>query len=392
MPVAGRPIRDAAVTVDRGTIVAVGALSAADAVDLGRVALLPGLVNAHTHLELSYLRGTIPRADRFTDWVRPVLQARRTLADPNAPEVIRAAATAIDEAKAYGTVAVGDVTSTLVTGPLLAEAEVRAVLFHELLGFDVADPEAVVARARDAIEAQPVLPGVRYSQAPHAPYSVSPGLFNALRDDLDRRSFPRSTVHLGESPEEVELLRSGSGPWRTLLGELGVWTDRWQVSGAAPVAYLEELGFSHVLVVHGVQFGSEDLSRLCALNGTIVSCPRSNEYVGVGAPPLEAFYASGVQVALGTDSLASNEDLNLFAELQAARRVAPRVPATALLESATIVGARALGLDEEIGSIEPGKRAALIAVQVPAGVVDVEEYLVTGVTPDAIAWVPVDSD
>jgi cytosine/adenosine deaminase-related metal-dependent hydrolase len=118
----------------------------------------------------------------------------------------------------------------------------------------------------------------------------------------------------------------------------------------------------------------------------VVSCPRSNAYVGVGAPPLEAFYAMGVNVAFGTDSLASVPDLNMFMELQAARRIAPKIPASHLLESATLCGARGLGFGDEWGSIETGKRALLIAVDVPPGVNDVEEYLLTGIRPEAVRW------
>ena len=124
--------------------------------------------------------------------------------------------------------------------------------------------------------------------------------------------------------------------------------------------YLADLGFldSRVLAVHGVQFDGDDLARLRALGTTVVSCPRSNRYVGVGAPPLEAFYAMDVNVAFGTDSLASVADLNMFAELAEARRLAPRVPARTLLESATACGARALGFGDEFGTIEAGKRGS----------------------------------
>jgi cytosine/adenosine deaminase-related metal-dependent hydrolase len=154
------------------------------------------------------------------------------------------------------------------------------------------------------------------------------------------------------------------------------------------VEYLADLGFldRRVLAVHGVQLTGDDLTRLRALGTTIVSCPRSNLHVGVGSPPLEAFYASGVAVAFGTDSLASVEDLNLFAELAEARRIAPRVPASQLLDSATRAGAQALGFGPDFGTIEPGKRAALIAVRLPGRVNDVEEYLVSGVEPSAITW------
>jgi 5-methylthioadenosine/S-adenosylhomocysteine deaminase len=152
---------------------------------------------------------------------------------------------------------------------------------------------------------------------------------------------------------------------------------------------LSDLGFldSRVLAVHGVQFSEGDLERLRSLGVTLVSCPRSNAHVGAGHPPIEAFYASGVSVAFGTDSLASAGDLNVFSELAAARRLAPRVPAAALLESASLRGARALGFDNELGSLEAGKRASIIAVRLPGPVDDVEEYLVSGVDASAVEWV-----
>jgi cytosine/adenosine deaminase-related metal-dependent hydrolase len=230
---------------------------------------------------------------------------------------------------------------------------------------------------------------VRVSLAPHAPYSVSPGLFGAIRADLDGHPGQVTTVHLGESPEEVEFIRRGTGPWRALLEELGVWTDAWEPAGTSPVEYLERLGFldRRVLAVHGVQFDGDDLDRLRSRGMTIVSCPRSNQHVGVGAPPLEAFYAMDVKVAFGTDSLASAPDLNLFSELAEARRLAPRVAARALLESATCRGAAALGFGDDFGTIEGGKRAALIAVRMPAKVDDVEEYLLSGITPADVSWV-----
>jgi cytosine/adenosine deaminase-related metal-dependent hydrolase len=200
-------------------------------------------------------------------------------------------------------------------------------------------------------------------------------------------------VHVGESPEEVEFIGRGTGPWRQLLDELGVWTDVWRAPGGSPVRYLSDIGFidSRVLAVHAVQCTSEDLSGLKALGSTLVSCPRSNRHVGVGDPPLERFYAADIPVAFGTDSLASVADLNMFAELAAARRLAPNVPASDLLESATRSGAGALGFGTQYGSIEPGRRASLIAVRLPEGVTDVEEYLLSGIEPDAIAWLDMEN-
>ena len=390
LPIADAPVRRGSVGIADDRIVVVTEAAPPDAIDLGRVAILPALVNAHTHLELSYLHGRIPPRERFLDWIGELMAARREFPDAADPRIVEAAERAIAAARASGTGLFGDISNTLVTVPMLAAAGVPAQVFYELLGFNIADPAARVTAARAQVTALgPPGADVRVSLAPHAPYSVSPALFAAIRGDLDASPGGVSTVHLGESPEEVEFLKRGTGPWRAMLEQLGVWTDEWRAPGVSPVAYLSNLGFLDrcVLAVHGVQFDGDDLSRLSALGMTIVSCPRSNEHVGVGSPPLEAFYAMDVDVAFGTDSLASAPDLNLFSELAAARRLAPRVSARKLLESATLVGARALGFERDFGSIEAGKRAALIAVRVPEGVTDVEEYMVSGIAPDAVEWV-----
>ena len=388
LPIADAPIRGGWVALERDRIADVGS-GATDAINLGRAVILPALVNAHTHLELSYLRDVVPPSTRFTNWVRVLMAARRQYPDPSDPRIIRAALAGIDEARATGTGLVGDVSNTLVTVPLLRDAGLAAHVFYELLGFNTPNPQQRVddarAQVRETVRADD---SVRVSLAPHAPYSVSPALFSAIRTDLDNETAGLSTVHLGESSEELEFLEDGEGPWRTLLEELGVWTDEWTPPGGSPVEYLADLGFldSRVIVVHGVQFSGDDLATLRSLGVTIVSCPRSNKYVGVGDPPIESFYAMGVSVAFGTDSLASVQDLNMFSELAHARRLAPRVSARTLLESATLCGAAALGFERDFGTIEAGKRASLIAVQVPNGVTDVEEYLLSGIEPGAIRW------
>ena len=389
LPIAGEPIRDGYVAIDKGRIHAVASRAPAEAVPLGRVVILPALVNAHTHLELSYMHGRIPPSECLDDWIRALMTLRRGFPDPADPQIVAAAHRAIRQVRASGTCLVGEVSNTLVTVPLLREAGLAAHVFHEMTGFNVPDPEGRVRDARAKAEAAGTdTGGVRVSLAPHAPYSVSPELFRAIRDDLDAHPHTVCSVHLGESLDEVELLRTGTGVVRATLEELGVWTDTWRAPGVSPVEYLVALGFldSRVLVVHCVHVDGDDLARLRTIGATLVCCPRSNRYVGVGSPPLESFYDAGVDVVFGTDSLASVEDLNMFTELAEARRLAPHVHARRLLASATLTAARALGFERDFGSIEKGKRSALIAVRLPAGVRDVEEYLVSGVEPCDITW------
>jgi cytosine/adenosine deaminase-related metal-dependent hydrolase len=318
------------------------------------------------------------------------MSVRRTEApDPNAAAIRSAAREAIVQARTSGTGLIGDVSNTLVTVDLLRDAQMPAHVFYEQLGFNLIDVAAKIAAAVAAMNAVTDDDAtVRVTLAAHAPYSVSPALFAAIRREVDASPHPVTTVHLGESAQEVEFVRDGTGPARVMLEQLGVWTDAWTPPGTSPVAYLDDLQFidARTLVVHGVQFTSEDLDRLRRRGATLVSCPRSNVYVGAGSPPLASFYDAAVNVAFGTDSLASVADLHMFNELAEARRIAPRVAARRLLESATLAASRALGFDRELGSIEVGKRAALLSVRVPRDVDDVEEYLVGGVEPAAIEW------
>ncbi len=392
LPISGPPIRDGWIDVDRGRVVAVGHRGSADSgtgADLGRVAVLPGLVNAHTHLELSYLRERIPPASAFVAWVRGVMAARSRHSDPRSPEILRGVEEGIEEAVRCGTALVGDISNTLVTFELLARSDLGGVLFYELIRFNATEPDAFVERARRQIEALVPTPRLRASLAPHAPYSVAPLVFRAIRKAMEREPFAPTSVHLCESAEEIEFIASGTGAWREFLVDVGAWNPSWVPPGGSPVQYLDDNGFldGRVLAVHGVWMRQADLARLAARETTIVTCPRSNDRTGAGTPPLEDFYTAGVRVAVGTDSLASAPDLNVFAELAAMRALAPSVPASALLDSATRQGARALGFDRDYGTIEPGKRARLLAVAIPAGVGDVEEYLVSGIHPEQIRWI-----
>ncbi|HEV2984072.1 MAG TPA: amidohydrolase family protein, partial [Vicinamibacterales bacterium] len=296
---------------------------------------------------------------------------------------------AIDEAIACGTAVVGDISNTLVTFGPLARSPLAAIVFYELIRFNTPDARAVVERASQTLETLAPTERVRASLAAHAPYSVAPLVFRAIRQAVDRDPFSACSVHLSESAEEMEFIRTGGGPWRAMLEELGSWDPTWVPPGGTPVQFLDESGFldGRVLAVHGVQMNAADLQRLAARGTTLVTCPRSNGHTGAGAPPLDEFYHSGVRVAVGTDSLASTPDLNVFAELATMRALAPSVPAAALLDSATRQGSRALGFDADFGTIESGKLARLLAVTVPAGTNNVEEYLVSGIAREQIRWI-----
>jgi cytosine/adenosine deaminase-related metal-dependent hydrolase len=389
LPITGPPLRPGRVDVDTGRVVGVGAVDAAlpagaTVVELGGHVVLPALVNAHTHLELSGLRGRVPPTASMPEWVGLLLD-RRAESGPADAIVIRQA---IDEARASGTGLFGDIGNTLAAVPVLAAANLAARVFREVLAFPDVGAEAVVAAAVEEVQAVATTEQIRVGLAAHAPFSVGRAAFAALDAAILASAEGPRCIHLAESPEELEFLLTGRGAWRELLERVGRWVPGWGPPACGPVEYLDQVGWLRpdLIVVHGVQLTDPELALLVRRGATLVTCPRSNVWTGVGPPPIERFFRSGVRLAVGTDSLASVPDLNLFAELELMRRLAPAVSARRLLASATIRGAEALGFADALGQIAPGSRAALIAVCVPPNVSDVEEYLVDGIVPDQVTW------
>ncbi len=399
LPIAEPPIEDGVVEIKDGKVVSVGpgpwtgpgpgtdtgpGIDTGPWTDLGHVALLPGLVNAHTHLELSWMAGVVPPTPSMNEWIRSLMSVRRagpaggSGGDPAGQntEIAKAALAGAMSMVESGTVLVGDISNSLITPGLIAASGLRGVVWHELIGFGATDADRIVRDADARLDEFRTLP-LEFGVVAHAPYSVSRDLIAAIA--RAPRTAPLA-IHLGESADEMEFIAAGGGPMRRLLEDLGVWTDAWEVPGCDPAEYVDRLGYLQpgTLVVHGARFGAGAIERLRARGAVLVSCPRSNAWVGSGAPPLAVYYRAGVPVAFGTDSLASASTLNMFDELAEARRIAPDVPASLLVDSATRRGAQALGFGAEYGTIEPGKRAALISVSIPRGIVDVEEYLVGG--------------
>jgi cytosine/adenosine deaminase-related metal-dependent hydrolase len=374
LPVAASPIQNGAISVHDGRIVAVGrrkdvvkAHTGVEVRDLGDVVVVPGLINAHTHVELSFMNGEPPAGGALMSWLRDLVSRRGEMETPAAAE---AAARAVETMVARGTVAVGDVANGAWAAPLLARSALHGIAFHEIYGFRAADAEAILDDAASrltAIDADPAMREARGRLAavltPHAAHTTSYPLLKALRGRA-AASGERLSIHVAESDEEIRLLRDGTGPFREFLIERGAWEDGWKAPGLTPVEYLDRLGAltPRTLAVHCVHLDHQDLSRLQARGVTVVTCPRSNQRLSVGKSPVPKLLASGIPVALGTDSLASSPDLDVFTEIAYLRQEHPGVAPAAALRIATINGARALGLDRDLGTIEPGKSDALAVV------------------------------
>jgi aminodeoxyfutalosine deaminase len=365
LPVASPPIHNGAVVVHDGRIVAFGrrkdvakAHADAEVRDLGEVVIVPGLVNAHTHLELSWMNGEPPAGGSYMSWLRDLV-ARRPAIDETASR--EAAAAALAAMIARGTVAVGDISNGTWAAPLLAGSGLASIAFHEVFGFRAADAESILDAAAERLESlgSAVL-------TPHAAHTTSGPLLKALGGRALAAGAVLS-VHVAECAEEVQLLRDGTGAFREFLIERGAWDDGWKAPGLTPVEYLDRLGVlsPRTLAVHCVHVDHQDLTRLQARGVTVVTCPRSNRRLGVGTAPIPKLLASGIPIALGTDSLATSPDVDVFNEVAVLRQEHPGLAPAAALRIATLNGARALGLAATLGSIEAGKSAALAVVALP---------------------------
>jgi cytosine/adenosine deaminase-related metal-dependent hydrolase len=387
VPVSGPPIRRGLVGVADGRITSVGTENEAvrggvprGAVrDLGPGVLLPGLVNAHCHLELSHLEGRVDGRGGFVSWVEALVAARP--ADP--PEVVEArAAEAVEDLVAAGTVAVGDVSNRLSHLGALSRSGLAAVVFYELLAWDPAKAGTVLqfaeARARELNDELPA--HVRVRLAAHAPYSVSATLLRALA----KEGGP-AAIHLAESLEETRFLAEGGGDWARFLERRGLGDVHFDPPHQSPVRYLEGLGVLHpsLVAAHCVQTDAADIETLAARRVSVAVCPRSNRRLGVGLPPVPAMRAAGVRLCLGTDSLASAESLDLMADVAALHAAFPEVEPAAIVRMATLGGAEALGLSD-LGTIEAGKRAALAYAPAAAEPSDPLAFLVAGARAERV--------
>lgn len=374
-PVSDAPIADGAVAIAAGRIRDAGTFGAlvarypsARQCDLGTQALLPAAINAHTHLNLTGLSDAIPAGLPFAEWILALTRAR---AAADRARDVDAVADGVAQVRASATAAVGDITTNPVSvGPLIVSG-LRGTVYYELLGGDPAQAEELFQRGQRQIARwRDEYPGarLRFGLSLHAPYTVSAPLFRLVSRWCAEHGVPLC-VHAAESPAETEWLRDRGGPIaRILFAGLGLPTDLEPPAGCSPIAYLARLGVldARPLLAHGVQVTQEDLALLAQAQVAVAHCPRSNAALGCGRLPLAVYRAAGVRVALGTDSRASAPSLSLWAEAAAAlanHRAAGEAPTlNALLRMATLDGAEALGVADELGSISSGKAAELACV------------------------------
>ncbi|MEY2531879.1 MAG: aminodeoxyfutalosine deaminase [Verrucomicrobiota bacterium] len=371
---AGPPIENGAVTIEEGEIVDVGRFNpisdalAGDVVDLGDQALLPGLINAHCHLDYTCLRGRISPEESFTDWIRAINAAKAKL---NPSDYVKSIATGFAEALKYGTTSMVNFEAfpeLIVRTP----SPIRTWWLAELL--DVLEPslpEPLVDLAMIATSAMK-----NRGLAPHAPFTASLDLYRHCQETARQYNLLLST-HLAESRDELHMFRDAAGPLFDFMKEIG--RDMRDCGEETPLAHLlQQIALDERwLVAHLNELTESDFDLLgrSTTKFNVVHCPRSHRYFGHSPFQLERFRQLGFNICLGTDSLASNDNLSLFPEMREVRYDNPGLSPGEILEMVTVNPARALDRQLLLGQIKPGALADMIAIPVE-GERDVFEQII----------------
>jgi cytosine/adenosine deaminase-related metal-dependent hydrolase len=370
LPVVSPPLRDGALWVQDGRFVAAGSLSDLQTMigdvevrDLGDVILLPGLVNAHTHLSLTALAPHIPRRGPLLEWLATVTREASKMSED---EVRRSVREGLESSWRAGTMAIGEITTRPEgVAEIVADPRFAARVYFEFLGVS---PERSERRYKAALDLAMSLVGgsTRPGLSPHAPYSVWPTLWQSAAQ-FCRDHDVRWSTHLAESPYEREFLLEGHGPLREHLERLGVWDNAFPVprENIVPFWMSRRVLDDRALLVHGLHVDDSDMDTIAASGAFLCLCPRSNAMLGLPAPRVRDLVERGVPLCLGTDSLASNHDLSVWGEMRAIHELMPELPAEKILRMATWVGADALGLGDRCGSLAPGLPARFLGVEAP---------------------------
>ncbi len=349
--------------------------------DFGDAVLLPSMVNAHTHLELTCFPawadacGASPDSGSFVDWILHLVRVRKQV---EVEQLQTSLLTGMRDSLAAGVGAVGDILTSYDIASAYGGSRLRGRVFCELLG---RDPQQVATRLSqlDGLIATPPTTELAWGVSPHAPYTLAETTALQISAYAAAHDLPM-TMHLAETSEEVAFLERAEGPIAEMLYTVAGWEVTAADGGHRPVDWAQRTGCLPTggLVVHGVHVNAEEVGLIARQGCSVALCPRSNSLFGETRAPLKQYHSSGVNLALGTDSRASSPSLSIWGELAFARQwFAGLLSPSEWLEIATLGGARALGLELMIGSLEVSKQADFQVVPVPEGAspADLEESL-----------------
>jgi cytosine/adenosine deaminase-related metal-dependent hydrolase len=332
-------------------------------IDWGRAIIMPGLVNSHTHLELSLLAGRTPKATSFVDWLSQVVEERRKWTPQQYAESVRSG---VAMALRSGTTLVADISASGLSRQALVSERIRKAVFEEAVALAPERAAESVAeverRLQDSEPDSLTILGV----SPHAPYSVSPKLYRELAA-LARRRGILLTTHAAETREELEFLESGTGPFGGFLGSLGTLPEGWAPPKLDPIPYLEVLGIleQSPLLVHCNYLDAHSMAIIQRTRSSIAFCPRSHAYFGHENHPVRQCLDLGINVALGTDSLASNASLSMLDEMRFLGRSRRDLKCEEIFRMATLNGATALNLGRVLGRVRRGYWADMTVLRLP---------------------------
>jgi 5-methylthioadenosine/S-adenosylhomocysteine deaminase len=390
LPVDAPPLADGALAIDDGRIAAVGTRSElGDGERFDGAAIVPGFVNAHSHLEYAVYAG-FGEALEFAAWIAIHVERKRRVGwDDHLAGALLGAA----ECLASGVTTIGDASYSGAAGIAAAELGLRAIVYLEVFGSDA--DEALDRFERSRARVEPVLSErVLLGVSPHTPFNISDEIYRACA----QLGLPVAT-HISESAAELDWLRTGDGP---LAGFSHRLVAPCGTSGVKRLARAGVLG-PHIVAAHCVHVDDEDIGLLARHDAAVVHCPRSNALLGCGIAPLRELRAAGIRVGVGTDSPASAPSFDMFEELRTAvylararARRADALTASEALELATLGSARTLALADEIGSLTPGKRADLAVVSLEGSPYlpweDPAAAVVFGGSPERVVLTAVDGE
>ncbi|QDU76600.1 Aminodeoxyfutalosine deaminase [Bremerella volcania] len=371
----GAPIQDATVMVEDDRIVGIEETGIwHDAVDLSQWAVMPALVNAHTHLEFSNLKHPLgTQGMTFPQWITEVIRYRQGFGEDLAVEKAQAIRHGLKQCAEHGVGVVGEIATLPLMEVAYDRPDVQVVSMLEILGLDPERKEERFGQAREHAVYLWSHENVTAGLSPHAPYSAGMGIVDECVK-LSRQYQLPLAMHLAESLEELELLEKGTGPFRMMLEHMGLFREEDFPGGKKPAEYIEHLAPAYrAMVVHGNYLSEPEIALLKKYQETmsVCYCPRTHAYFHHDRHPMEALLADGIRVVLGTDSRASSPDLDLWAELQHVAQTFPNIPAEQLLPMVTRDAAFALGLEGSFGTIDAGQKAMATAFHVGSDCPDV---------------------
>ena len=386
-------IRDGAVVIHDERILELGDAQDmherhADAaqIDQGSSILLPGLVNPHTHLELSACQPSPAFSGHFVDWIIGIRDRIKLDLNNVEASLKRSVELGVKQCLKFGVTCIGDISQQMnITRPLLRDGPLRVVSYGEVLGLARRRPrfDELFGRAVDESSASDRL---RIGLSPHSPYTVDLDGYRQCLALAREKHLPLAT-HLSETAEEEVFLRDKAGAFQEMWQRLGHWAEPVPTFSGSPIEFASAIGLLDypTLLAHVNYCSDDELELLSRGKACIIYCPRTHAYFGHPPHRWREMLARGINVAVGTDSCASSPDLNLIDDLRLLRQVAPDFPAQSIWEMATTRAARAIQMEEISGSIASGKAADLIAFQIESDD-PLEEILINSRQPTAV-WV-----